>query len=733
VPRTPLIGRDAEVEDVKRLLMDRDVRLLTLTGAGGSGKTRLALQAATELAGEYSGGVLMLPLAPLTDATGVVMVLAQALGLRYTAARSMAEALREHVALTISAPTLLLLDNFEHVLAASPVVSSLIEASAHVTALVTSRTVLHVYGEHEYPVSPLAVPAPKRSPQDLEGNPAVRLFVQRVQAVQPGFAMTPGNASTLADICTRLDGLPLAIELAAGQAKIFPLEAILERLTHSLDFLTGGARDLPARQQTLRNTIDWSHQLLAAAEQVLFRRLAVFVGGCTLEGAEAVCDAYRDLGIDVVAGMTSLVDRSLVQRVGSIEGEARFNMLETLREYALERLRESGEDARTRRAHAAYCMVLAEEGNAELATEDRRRWLARCDLEHDNFRAALDTLTGTGNAEWALRIGLALYGFWERREHLVEGRQRLEQIVNLESSKAFPDRWAHALSYLAALGGLHGEHETAEKLHETALAAFRGLGNKKGEAQALNSLGSFRRFMGDYAASRDHYEQVLEICVEIGSQPEVAAALSNLAGVVSQLGDTSRARELLERARSIFQDVGDKVAAAWAVDHLGDVARRRGEAPEARRLYERAVEEFTAAGNLWGIARSSSDLAYVRCDDGDPASAHRLFVEALLSLERLDHKRGIARVFDGFAYLAQRLGDYERALTLAGAAAAIRQAHGAVSRPAEEAVLQQSLEPAWNANERGRAQAIWAAAQKLTLDEAIAYALEAPAALTRRN
>jgi predicted ATPase len=733
LPRTPLIGREREVEKVRLLLLDRDVRLVTLTGAGGSGKTRLALQAASELTHEFSGGVFMLALAPLTDATGVVTALTQMLGLRHTAGRSMTDALREHVALTISAPTLLLLDNFEHVLAAGPVIAAVIESSAHVTALVTSRTVLRVYGEHEYPVPPLPVPAPRRSLQELEGNPAVRLFVQRAQAAQPGFAMTVENASTVGEICSRLDGLPLAIELAAAQVKIFPAEGILARLGNSLDFLSGGPRDLPARQQTLRNTIDWSHQLLPAAEQTLFRRLAVFVGGCTLEGAEAVCDAYRDLGIDVVSGMASLVDRSLVQRVGSIQGEPRFSMLETLREYALERLRASDDEARTRRAHAAYCMVLAEEGNAELGPEQRRRWLSRCDLDHDNFRAALDWLTINGNAEWALRIALALYGFWDRREHLLEGRQRLETIVNLEGSKAFADRWAHALSYLASLGGLHGDAETGQRLHQTALETFRALGNRKGEAQALNSLGSFLSFKGDYAGARKYYEQAVGVCRLIGSQPEIAAALSNLAGVVSHEGDAALARTLLEQARSIFQSLGDALAAAWAMNHLGDVARRQGDSAAARQLYERAVEEFTKAGDLWGIARSSADLAHVMCDEGDATSARQLFAEALVALERLDYKRGIARVLEGFAYLTQRLGECDRALTLAGAAAALRQAHGAVSRPVEEAVLQRSLEPAWNAYDPVTTRAIWSAGQKLTLDEAIAYALERPPSLTHRS
>jgi len=287
------------------------------------------------------------------------------------------------------------------VLNAAPIVANLLDASAYLKLLVTSRAVLHVYGEHDYPVPPLALPPPAAAFEQLQSNPAIRLFAQRAEATHHAFALTTANASCVAEICRRLDGLPLAIELAAAQARAFPVQGILERLERSLDFLTGDARERPLRQQTLRNTIDWSHRLLSPAEQMLFRRLAVFAGGWTLEGADAVCNAHRDLEVEVAAGMASLVDKSLVQHVGWFEGEARYHMLETLREYALEQMRLSNEEERTRRAHAAYCIVLAEEGNPQLTAAERGRWLSRCDLEHDNFRAALDWVIGIGNASWS--------------------------------------------------------------------------------------------------------------------------------------------------------------------------------------------------------------------------------------------------------------------------------------------------------------------------------------------
>jgi predicted ATPase len=733
VPRTPLIGRERELDDVTRLLMNPDVRLVTLTGTGGSGKTRLALEAGQSLVNEFPGGVLLLPLAPLMDNASVLGALAQMLGLRHTRGRPMAEALGDHIARWMATPTLLLLDNFEHVLGTAPVVGQLLEASSHLKVLVTSRGVLRIYGEHEYPVPPFALPDPTRSLQDLEASDAVRLFVQRAHASHHRFELTAENAPTLAEVCRRLDGLPLAIELAAAQSRVFPPEGILARLRHSLDFLAGGPSDLPPRQQTLRNTIDWSHDLLSPAERTVFRRLAVFVGGCTLEGAEAVCNAYRDLGGDVAPALAALVDKSLVQQVGSTAPEQRFSMLETIREHALERLRACGDEPETRRAHAAYCIVLAEEGNLQLPAVERHEWFRRCDLEHDNFRAALDWMISGGNPEWGFRLGLALYAFWERREHLVEGRQRLEAIVNLEGARALADRWAHALCYIAALGGIDGNPETVQQLHETALASFRELGNLKGQALALTALGSCLRFKGDYAASRACYEQAIEVCRAVGREPEIAATLSNLAGVVGRQGDWPRACALLEQARTIFTATGNEVAGAWLLNHLGDIARGQGNAAEARRLYESAVERFTTIGDEWGMARSAADLAYVHADRGDFAAAHQLFAGALISLQRLEHRRGIAHVLDGLAYLAQRHGDFDRALRLAGAAAAIRRAHGAVPRPAEEAALERSMEPAWTAYDRDTAQAIWAAGHRLTLDTAIAYALEPGAPLTRRS
>ena len=431
--RTAFVGRDREVAGVKELLLRPDVHLVTLTGPGGIGKTRLGLKVAEALADHFASGAYYVPLAPVSDPTLIPAAIAQTLGLREIGGQSPLERLKTYLQHSLRLPMLLLLDNFEHLVAAASFVAELLASTARLKLLVTSRAPLHVYGEHEYPVPPLALPDPKLVPavEQLTRYPAVALFIQRARAVGPDFEVNKENAAAVATIC-----LPLAIELAAARIKLLSPSAIQARLESRLQLLTGGARDLPARQQTLRGAIDWSYGLLNPAEQILFRRLSVFVSGCTLEGVEAVCNTKRDLELDVLDGMASLVDKSLLQRVDLGEEESRFVMLDTIREYGREHLIASGEEAATRRAHAAYHLVLAEEGATTGATAMETEWLDLFETEHDNFRAALDWLTQTGNAEWGLRMGAALFPFWQNREYLTEGRDRLEKVLKLEAAAA---------------------------------------------------------------------------------------------------------------------------------------------------------------------------------------------------------------------------------------------------------------------------------------------------------
>ena len=415
----------------------------------------------------------LLELAPVSDADAVPRELARRLGLRDIRGESAADALLAHVGETVTTPTLLLLDNFEHLLDASPLVGRLLEASPHVKALVTSRSVLRLYGEHEFPVPPLPkAPDASLAIAEMPRNPSVVLFVQRATAADHALALTTQDAPIVSEVCRRLDGLPLALELAAAHIKVLRPELLLARLSHALDVLVGGPGTCrhAERRPSAPQGIDWSYELLSGTEQRLFRRLAVFADGWTLEGAEAVCDAGRDLGVDVASGMTALVAKSLVQAAGRTGDEARFTMLQTLREYTVERLASSGDEVPARRAHAAYCIVLAEEGNPQLTAVEREAWLARCDVEHHNFRAALDWLVESKQAAWALRLGLALFGFWERREHLAEGAQRFGAITALPRTESTQRLWATAVSRMSALAG------TNRDLHQQAPGRFSGAG-----------------------------------------------------------------------------------------------------------------------------------------------------------------------------------------------------------------------------------------------------------------
>jgi predicted ATPase len=452
VPRTSFVGREQQVTEATELLLRQDVRLLSLTGPGGAGKTRLAVAVATAMTDQFTAGVQFVSLASITQPDLVATALADALELQEVANRTIPQLIGDQ--LQNSGPFLLLLDNFEQVLPAATVVAETLEACPSLKIMVTSRSCLRIYGEQEFPVTALAQ------------SSAIELFAQRATAVWPDFEINSENAHSVQEICSRLDGLPLAIELAAARTKVLSPGAILDRLQSPLQLLIGGALDLPERQQTLRKTIDWSHSLLNEAEQKLFRRLSVFVGGCTLEAAEAVCNTTRDLDIDLFEGLSSLVDKNLVQRMDRVQTEPHFAMLETIREYAVERLIDSREQPAARRAHAAYCLVLAEEGNPELSSADRTRWLTQCDAEIDNFRSALDWLFETLELDWGLRLCVALFRFWDMREHLSEGRARLETVLRL-AGEELPKERARVSHFLGALASAQGDYPAAEDFSGT--------------------------------------------------------------------------------------------------------------------------------------------------------------------------------------------------------------------------------------------------------------------------
>jgi predicted ATPase/serine/threonine protein kinase len=721
VQRTALIGREQEEAALRQLLSDADVRLVTLTGPGGIGKTRLALRVAGEIGGQFPGGVCFVALSAVAE-LGLVPAIAQALGLRETGNQSPQEVLKEYVA-GLSQPVLLLLDNFEHLVSTAPMVAQLLTIGPKLKAMVTSQAPLHVYGEHEFPVPPLALPDLKSIPplEILSRLPAVALFVERARAVKREFALTRENAPAVAAICARLDGLPLAIELAAARIKLLSPSAMLARLESSLNLLTGGARDLPTRQQTLRGTVDWSYGLLNHAEQTLFRRLSVFTGGCTLEGVEAVCDTRGDLGLDILDGVASMVDKSLAQQVEQVDEETRFYMLSTIREYARERLSQSDDEPATRRAHAAYYLVLAEEGAEDAVVHPE--WLDRFELEHDNFRTALDYLIKTGDADWGLRLGAALFRFWETREHLTEGRNAIARLLALEGGHAHPKSRARLLFAGAVLAGEQGAYGAARQLFEESRDTCLALNDKRGVAVALNALAVSARERGDIAAASTLSEQCVAIWKDVGDSGDIARALSNLAGVMKFRGEYARASQLYDECLAMFRKAGDGAGVAWTLNYQGDVAREQADFTAAHSFCEQSLAAFRQLRDGWGIASTLSDLASLCGDQGNNAEARRLFGESLRMFQELGHQRGIARVLESLAVSAAAQSNAERSLILAGVAAALRQRLGAPLRPAEQPRLDKALEFARRSLGSAAGLAAWMEGWAMPVEQAVEEAL----------
>lgn len=719
--RTGFVGREKEVSGLSELLLRPDVRLVTVTGPGGIGKTRLAVRVAAELSESFPGGVYFVALSTLRDPGLVPSVIAQALGTSQSGGHTPIEILRKRLRESYD-PLLVILDNFEHVVEAVPVVAELLTVNLKLKMLVTSRSVLHVYGEQEFPVPSLQMPdsSSNTTPETISQFSAISLFVQRALSVKPDFILNRENAQAVAEICIRLDGLPLAIELAAARVKVLSPLSMQSRLASRLQLLTGGALDLPRRQQTLRDAITWSYDLLSPAEQCLFRRLAVFVGGCSLEGVEAVCNTKGDLGVDPLDGMTSLVDKSLVQQTAQKNGESRFAMLETIREYAVERLAVSGEDADTRRCHAAYCLVLAEEAAGEQAGND---WFQLFSVEHDNLRAGLDWLTETENADWGLRLGAAMFRYWETCEDFAEGKNCLNRLLRLPSATAPTAVRARVAFAAGVFASEQGDYAEGEAFVRESLEISFHLGYQQGAAVALNALAVLARDRGDVEAACPLYEESLLLWRELGDQKAIARTLSNLANVVQLQGDYPRAHALYGECLDIFRELDDRVGVAWSLNYCGDVAREQRDFAHARVLYEQGLAIFQELGDLWGIAATLADLGSLSRQQRDYPEADRKYGKSIRIFQELGHKRGIARLLECFACSAASQKESSRALRLAGAASALRARIGAPLNAAEQMKLEASLEHARRGLTPSQCQVDWHDGQKLEMSRAVEEAL----------
>ncbi len=691
-PRTELIGRDNEREAVRRLLVDQRVRLVTLTGPGGSGKTRLAMEVARDLSEAFGSRVFFVELAAIRDPRLVLPTIARALGAG--GEHSPINAIRVELSGT-TAPSLVILDNFEHLTQAGRDLGELLAKVDNLALLVTSREILRIYGEYDFPVEPLAFPRGNTMPPlaELVLYPAVALFVARARAATPSFELTAENAAAVVELCARLDGLPLALELAAARARMLSPRAMLKRLSGHRSLLATGARDLPARQQTLRATIEWSHELLDDAQMKLFRRLGVFVGGFSLEAVEAVADGYQDLDGDVIEAVASLVDKSLIQAVEGPGNENRFILLETIREFSYGKLVEHGERDRIARAHAAYFVVLAEEGGAALARESSAEWLLALRVEQDNCRAALEWLTEHEQVDWGLRLALGLFDFWDRSGQLIEGQLRFSKLLALDSSHEHSALRAAGLFSAAAFAVHRGLPTEAAELQSEAYELYRELGDLRGQAVTLNAIGiAASSDTADIARARDAFTRALELWREIGDETGFTGSLSNLAWVLKTVGEREEARRIYRQARELFDSGGKAIDAAWAMNHEADVAIENGDLDDGCRLYRDALERFEELGYHWGIATTLADLASVAGRENDPGEAKALARRALQIFVEIGHKRGISRLLDALAVTAHGEGRAETGLILAGCAECMRQGLGVRLSEDVAAVLQGEVE-----------------------------------------